>query len=819
MDARRDLNTALIAKSRTSFLGHIALAILTGLTALPAVEKHWVFWPLGLIILLNSCRAILQATYAKHFHRKADVAWYYIYGSLTLGGAILWGVMGAELIHIHGKSDDLSILVMVIMAGLASGATSTLTPDKNLARLFVLGCILPAIGVIIHLGDFSYASLGVVIFFYLLFLMAQINVHSNLFSELANRRSQLRAFEDATLEAIIVHDNGTILEVNPSFEKMFLYDEADAIGTNIFTFVAEEERPRYQNQPFEDKSKPTQVTGKRKDGTTFPIEVVGRWFTYGNRKVRVTCIQDVTARVEAEAAIREREQIALESAKTKSLFLANMSHEIRTPLNAIIGVTDLLNDTAVSDLQKKYFRTLKESGEALLGLVNDILDFSKIDENRLDLEIIDFSLAAAIEGQTELLANRARQKNISLEVMLDPQLPLKVSGDYGRFGQVILNLVSNAIKFTAQGSVRVSAKVLDLSGQEVRVRLEVKDTGVGIPVDSRERLFNPFTQADSSTARKYGGTGLGLSISKRIVELMHGTIGFETEVNKGTTFWFEIKLPVIQAEPLAHQYMHKPHDGKKIVVVTDQMDIRDVLTCYLESWQFSIEFKELNSLDDFDGRVVIVASGNPLEGVLSKLKNKGYEKHNVVVIESGGEHSHQQNPLVKVSLPLPVRYSDLFNAINEMSVEYFQKQSLMPGPLHEVFKNRRVLVAEDNSTNQMIILAFLRHYGLQCHAVGNGIEVVDAFSSGGYDLILMDCQMPELDGFEATKRIRQIEVNKGSTPIPIVALTANALKEDRDRCFESGMDDFLSKPIRKEKLVESLERFLLQEKIKYKASV
>lgn len=806
MRTKNAINRNFVAKTKMSTVGQIILACVAIFTAWPREEIHWTIAFLGSIVLLNLGRALMLRIYPR-FEKKDEDTWYWGYVALTTLSGIGWGLLCACLMIIVGKTDDISLMVMINIAGLSAGATTTLTPDRMLARAFVFAANVPTLCALFFIGDPSYVWLGAVITMFLVFLYFQINVHSKMMSELSSRRNQLAAFADATLEAIIVHENGNIIEVNDSYEKMFQYTKSEVVGRNLFDLMPAEVARKAREAGFQEGLTPLQGVGYRKDGTSFDIEYVGRWFMHEGKQVRVTCIQDITSRKQAEAAIAEREKIALESAKTKSQFLANMSHEIRTPLNAIIGITDLLTETAASDLQKKYFRTMKDSGEALLGLVNDILDFSKIDEKKMELEYIEFNLAAAIEGQVDLMANRARQKHIALQILLDPMLPVKVRGDYGRFGQVLLNLVSNALKFTEQGHISVKANVLAQTPDFVRMRFEVQDTGPGISDENAARLFQPFTQADSSTARKHGGTGLGLSISQKIVEMMNGTIGFESELGKGTTFWFEIPFPVVEAKSLAQTYKDKPHSDQKVVVITDDIQIQDVLSCYLESWEFPVEYKTLAQVTSLEGVTTIVASGDPLDVVVNKLKDSTAAHTQVIVIEKNGDHNFHENKFVKASLPLPVRYSDLFNAINSGTAIPLQKEGSESEPKQYDFTKRRILIAEDNSTNQLIILSFLRHFGLQCHAVGNGIEAVDAFSHGEYDLIFMDCQMPELDGYEATKRIRDLEKN-GDTRIPIVALTANALKEDRERCLACGMDDFLSKPIRKEKLIVVLETYL-----------
>jgi CheY-like chemotaxis protein len=381
-----------------------------------------------------------------------------------------------------------------------------------------------------------------------------------------------------------------------------------------------------------------------------------------------------------------------------------MSHEIRTPLNGIIGIADLLADLPLDQQQKKYTEIIRTSGQSLLTIVNDILDFSKIEAGKLELEVIGFNLSILIQSQVNLLENAAKEKNIMIMTKIDPSLQGYFGGDPGRIGQILLNLVGNAIKFTSSGFVRIY--VTPIESQDVLaqyVKFEVQDTGVGIPEDALPKLFKPFMQADGSTARRFGGTGLGLSICKRLVELMGGEIGVQSDLGKGSTFWFTIRFSAVERVAQAIQA----------------------------------------------------------------------EKE--VISSKGGSEAQ------------------------------------LTGQPHVDRSRYRILIAEDNSVNQLIALAQLKKLGFSAQAVANGKEAIDAFLTGSFDLILMDCQMPEIDGFEATQKIRELEANTGKR-IPIIALTANAMKEDEDKCLRLGMTDFISKPVKQEQLLEKLERLLLRSK-------
>lgn len=400
------------------------------------------------------------------------------------------------------------------------------------------------------------------------------------------------------------------------------------------------------------------------------------------------------ARSQAFEAKQKAQDEAQKAASTKAEFLANMSHEIRTPLNGIIGISDLLVDLPLDVQQKKYADIIRASAQGLLTIVNDILDFSKIEAGKLNLELIGFNIATLVQTQVNLLSSIGKEKGLRVTTEIDPALQRHFRGDPGRIGQILLNLVGNAIKFTQSGEVSIRVKsVSDPSKGEQYVRFEVKDTGVGIPGEVIQNLFKPFTQADGSTARKFGGTGLGLSICKRLTEMMGGKIGVESEVGRGSTFWFTVKLLIVEKDVA-------PNNGEQ------------------------------------DSRV----NEPPTEAAIARG-----------------------------------RY--------------------------------RILVAEDNSVNQMVALAQLKALGFSAQAVANGKEALDAYMTGQFHLILMDCQMPEMDGYEATRKIRAIEGTEGPR-IPIIALTANAMKEDEERCLQSGMDSFVCKPVKREHLLAKLERYL-----------
>ena len=657
---------------------------------------------------------------------------------------------------------------------------------------------------------------------------------------------------------IIVGEDGSIRMVNQAVLDLLGYSEDDLIGKPFETIVdgAESDISTTDDLIKQGSVRSVERVYRAKDGTKIPVLFSSSVMRdeQGRFQGLVCVARDITERKQVEQELKRAKEAAeeanirlretnkhLEEATifaremaaqaraanaAKSEFLAMMSHEIRTPLNGILGFSQLLlDDPTLQGEQRDFVNTIYSSGTALLGIINDILDFSKIEAGKMELESIDFDLVSVVESIGDVLGPKAAEKGLELMCYVDPEVPTRLRGDPGRLRQMLLNLAGNAVKFTEEGEVIVRARLVRESKNTATIRFEVKDTGIGIPKDRLSIIFDRFTQVDATTTRRYGGTGLGLAIVKRFVEMMGGEIGVESEVGKGSTFHFTIEFPVEQGrvDPLASVDVDVA--GMRVLIVDDNSTTRKLLVEMANSWGMKPDAVE-SGREALEALSQAAQEGNPYSlaiidsrmpgmdgfGLVERLRKRPEipPPTTIMLTSAGkaGDGARCRELGISAYLMKPVKKADLWEAIRlALGSKSQDGKSSTLITQHLLRENRRrlkILVAEDSPVNMKLIVRLLEKRGHTVIQATNGQEALTAYERYPIDVILMDVQMPEMDGFEATEAIR-IKERATGRHIPIIAMTAHAMKGDRERCLQAGMDAYVAKPIRAGELFETIE--------------
>jgi two-component system, sensor histidine kinase and response regulator len=660
-------------------------------------------------------------------------------------------------------------------------------------------------------------------------------------SALASSEQRYKQIVETALDAFVGMDStGLVTDWNAQAERIFGWAKSEAIGRDLSELIIPARRREAHRQNVErlltlgispDLNDRLEMAAVHRSGREFSAEVAMSLIRKGDAHSFAAFIRDVTDRARREEE-REAAKLAAEAAsRAKSEFLANMSHEIRTPLNGVMGMTDLVLDTDLTPDQRQCLETVKLSADSLLTVINDILDFSKIEAGKTDLEETDFDLRESLDAVMRTLALRADEKGLELLCEVEPDIPQFVLADSNRLRQIILNLLGNAIKFTHDGEVALKVQKEIAEGEADLFHFTISDTGIGIPHDKLDAIFQPFAQADSSTTRKYGGTGLGLSISMRLVHMMGGKIWVQSETGKGSTFNFTVRLRVPETELVEPDLISDPVSlvNVKVLIVDDNQTNLRILEAMLTRWGMKTTvvsggeqalaqlFAALKAGDPY--ALILTDMHMPTMNGFTLIQRMRqvpeFAVATIMMLTSAGHQgdaSRCKDLGVAAYLLKPIRQNELREAI--VRVLGVRKQKA-PTPLVTRFSlegaqipvsGLRILLAEDNAVNRMLATRILEKKGHKVVATVNGVEALAALEKNNFDLVLMDVQMPEMDGFTATAAIRLKEKTTGLHQ-PIVAMTAHAMKGDEERCLAVGMDGYMSKPIRQDELDAILQRF------------
>jgi PAS domain S-box-containing protein len=615
-----------------------------------------------------------------------------------------------------------------------------------------------------------------------------------------------------------------ILEANRAAVEMYGYsgDELRAmtgydLRTSAQAALADEQLPN--NEAF---NVVVETEHRRKDGSAFPVEVSMQSAFVDGEHIVLSLIRDLTERKQIEKSIQDALHQATTASRLKSEFVATMSHEIRTPMNGVIGMTELLMETPLTPEQREYAVTARDSAHSLLGVINNILDFSKIEAGKIDLEVVEFDLLHKIESIATLMGVQAHRKGISLMTYVDPAIPARLLGDPVRLRQILTNLVNNALKFTSEGGVAVCANLVSATAEQATIHFVIRDTGIGIDAATIPFLFESFRQADGSTTRRFGGTGLGLAIVKNLVEAMGGAVDVQSLPQCGSTFSFTLTFRV--GEGGRRRYSRGTLRKTRVLVVDDDVISRDILSRYISSWGLIVSVAEtaaeaLHLMEDAARRsepygVAVIDLRMPeIDGMAlgRRIKSDPVLADTRLLLVTAFDARAQGREAISAGfaayLTKPVRQSQLYESMADAVFGLTRSDAAETVGYPAVQHGDRILLVEDNEVNRQVTLRQLQKLGYAAKFATDGREALERASREDFDLILMDCQMPVMDGLEATRALRRLESRTGKH-VPIVAMTANALERDRDECFGAGMDGYLTKPVSLTDLRATLERWL-----------
>ncbi len=642
-------------------------------------------------------------------------------------------------------------------------------------------------------------------------------------AEQSMRESETRksAILESAMDCVITVDHtGLVVEFNPASEKTFGWTREEAVGNLM---MPEEFRKMHRDDirsylktgEHDDMGKRLEIVAMRKDGSTFPAEIAMTPIFLPDRLPMFTgYLRDITVRKNSEQELQKAKEKAEAASVAKSQFLAVMSHEIRTPLNAIIGMGELALETTSENERLDFLKVIQSNSETLLSLINDILDFSKIEAEQVDIEKIPFNLAETIENVAEMLSFKANAKGLEFVCQIDGSIPSLIVGDPNRIRQILLNLVGNAIKFTEKGEILIAAELIKIEDNAAHIYFSVKDTGIGISSDQKETIFEKFNQADVSTTRKYGGSGLGLSISKSLVALMNGEVGLKSVPNKGSTFFFDLPFRIV--ENTKKTDWTKNLSGTKILLIENNQTAAKAIIQMFEHLNILCLLADnasdaLKIVDEatFDiiciDHTLPILDGSHLAEILKK--KTALKQTKIVLFSPNGTLENNFQDVAHAILAKPILPSRLAKCLarvlgfqDEIDIE--QRKNDTQTAFH---REAKILVAEDNSANQELARRILTNAGFDVDIAENGLVAVDKFEKNNYDLILMDIEMPKMDGFQATEKIRK---NQKSNNIPIIALTAHAIEGYREQCISFGINDYLTKPLRRQTLIETINKHL-----------